>query len=139
MVQQHDGKTYVGITHVLREQPELCTGQTDLFSICCGPHRAFDVTASGSLLAVVTEPQDDDVACDVRGIVSRLVSRDGRGIAPRLARRDAFRDVKLYRRQRVDAVDTYTSPLTSFQPADVCFFTLRGREVSEEMLDDWVL
>ena len=134
MVQQHDGKTYVGITQVLREQPELCTGQTDLFSICCGPHRAFDVTASGNLLAVVTEPQDDDVTRDVRGIVSRLVSRDVRGIVSRLARRDAFRDVKLYRRQRVDAVDTYTSPLTSFQPADVCFFTLRGREVSEEML-----
>ena len=84
------------------------TKETNLFSINCDYHRGFDVHSSQDLLAVVTETKPP--ATD--------------------------RKVLLFKRPKinlccwtVDVVDTYTSPLTAFRPADVCFFTLRGQEV----------
>lgn len=132
-VEHFKGKTYIGITHVLSEQPELCTCQTDQFSICCGPHRAFDANGKGNLFAVVTEPQGSDVSRDGRSVVSRLLRRDVTHDVRHDPSGDVKSDVKLYRRQRYKALDTYASPLTPFQPADVCFFTLRGLEVSGDI------
>eukprot|EP00745_Piridium_sociabile_P044909 TRINITY_DN9566_c0_g1_i5.p1 TRINITY_DN9566_c0_g1~~TRINITY_DN9566_c0_g1_i5.p1 ORF type:complete len:426 (+),score=96.89 TRINITY_DN9566_c0_g1_i5:438-1715(+) len=71
------------------------------YSISCGVHRAVDVSSSAEFLAVVEEP-----GATARG-----------------------RQVRLFRRGRRCAVDTYQSPLTPCQPADVCFFTLAGHEV----------
>jgi hypothetical protein len=39
------------------------------------------------------------------------------------------RKVCLYRRPGPNAVATYTSPVKPFQPADVCFYTLEGRQL----------
>lgn len=76
---------------------------TDLFPIKCDYHRGFDVHSSQNLLAVVTE-----------------------GKTPATDRK-----VLLFKRCNfwAEVVDTYTSSLTAFRPADVCFFRLRGQEV----------
>ncbi|KAL8596884.1 hypothetical protein ACOMHN_065834 [Nucella lapillus] len=79
------------------------TKSTGLFSINCGPHRAFDENRSADLFAVVEE---------------------ARGPA-----QDRSRQVKLFRRSQTDPTATYQSPVTPCQPADVCFFTLGGQEV----------
>ena len=78
-----------------------------LFSISCGYHRGFDVHSSQDLFAVVAEAKPPDVNRKVL-LYKRPASNHG----------------------AVDAVDTYTSPLTPFQPADVCFLTLQEQEVN---------
>jgi hypothetical protein len=79
------------------------------FEISVGVHRAVDVDDSRSLFVVVKEPK-----------------------APA-----AYRKVLLYRRPGPYDLNTapsspaatYTSPLTPFQPSDVCFFPLCGEKM----------
>ncbi|XP_076436345.1 uncharacterized protein LOC143275905 [Babylonia areolata] len=85
---------------VVKEEP-FETKSTELFTISCSVHRAVDVDSSQQLFAVVEEPSSADKT----------------------------RQVKLFRRRQRDAIDRYRSPLTPWQPADVCFFTLGGQEV----------
>ncbi|XP_070204796.1 uncharacterized protein [Littorina saxatilis] len=88
----------------------VSAGTADKVVIRCGSHRAFDVDSSETRFAVVTEPE----------------------------KVDAEREVKLYKRPQqnrrrgffgVQALDIYSSPVDPFQPADVCFFSLRGHEM----------
>jgi hypothetical protein len=80
-----------------------------LFSISSKFCRAFDVGGSGTQFVMVEEAQKPDTQ----------------------------RKVLLYKcpptNTKVTPVCTYTSPVTPFQPADVCFFTLKGQEVSRKI------
>ncbi|KAK7088390.1 uncharacterized protein [Littorina saxatilis] len=71
------------------------------FSINVGPHRAFDVDETGQFFVVVEEP----------------------------ATHETWRKVKLYQRPGGYPVNTYTPPTEMFQPSDVCFYTLNGKQV----------
>jgi len=79
-----------------------------LFSINCDYHRGFDVHSSQDMLAVVTEAKPPATDREVLLFKRPMIK--------------SFWDV-------ADLVNTYTSPLTAFRPADVCFFRLRGQEV----------
>ncbi|KAK7088314.1 uncharacterized protein [Littorina saxatilis] len=96
------GEAEVDIVRVISTDPFKAERKTD-FSIKVGAHRAFDVDDTQQFFVVVEEPQLPDV----------------------------WRKVKLYRRQRVKAISTYSPPahLPCCQPSDVCFYRLGGQHV----------
>jgi hypothetical protein len=94
------GKAKVVSTKVLSTEPFKIDIKTE-FLINVGGHRAVDVDDSEQLFVIVEEPKTPD----------------------------AYRKVLLYRRAIADPVCTYTSPLTPFQPSDVCFFPLGGEKM----------
>jgi hypothetical protein len=103
------GKAKVVSNKVLSTEPFKSEAKFE-FSINVGGHRAVDVDDSEQLFVIVEEPKTPD----------------------------AYRTVLLYRRDIADPVCTYTSPLTPFQPSDVCFFPLGGEKmllVSDEAND----
>jgi hypothetical protein len=94
------GKAGVVSVKVLSTKPFKREEKTN-FHINVGGHRAVDVDDSGKLFVIVEEPKTPD----------------------------AYRKVLLYHRGIADPVCTYTSPLTPFQPSDVCFFPLGGEKM----------
>jgi hypothetical protein len=103
------GKAAVYSLKVLSTQPFKEEYKHE-FPINVGGHRAVDVDDSEQLFVIVEDPKTPD----------------------------AYRKVHLYCRAIADPVCTYTSPLTPFQPSDVCFFPLGGEKmllVSDEAND----
>ena len=85
---------------------------TTEFSINVGAHRAFDVDTSERFFAVVEEASPPD----------------------------HWRKLRLYQRPDPHPVSTYSPPTPgpSFQPSDICFYQLQGREyllVADELGD----
>ena len=80
------------------------------YNINCGKQRACDTDASENQMVVVEEAQPPETQNKVR----------------------------LFQRPIADAVDTYVPPTKVFQPSDVCFCRLGGREVLlvADMLND---
>ena len=79
----------------------LETSQATEFYIRCGPHRAFDADTNEVFFAVVEEAQ-----------------------AP-----DFQRKVLLYQKSEENPIAVYSPPIQPFQPSDVCFYWLDGRQV----------
>ena len=86
---------------IVRSENPLETFEEIQFFINCGPHRAFDVDANEIFFAVVEEGQ-----------------------AP-----DFQRKVLLYQRPEKTPIAVYSPPTQPFQPSDVCFCWLDGRQV----------
>ena len=89
---------------IVRSENPLETFQEIQFFINCGPHRAFDVDANEIFFAVVEEGQ-----------------------AP-----DFQRKVLLYQQSEKNRrlpIAVYSPPTQPFQPSDVCFCWLDGRQV----------
>jgi hypothetical protein len=87
-------------TYILNLNP-LNTQVVPYFRVTVTHHRAMDVDNSETLFVVVEE-----------------------AVPPLIHRK-----VCLYRHPGPDAVATYTSPVKPFQPADVCFYILEGRQL----------
>ena len=103
------GTAIIQTRKVTSEDPYR-TEETDNFQIRVGACRAFDVDASGQVFVVLEEP-----------------------LPPNTQRR-----VRLYRRDKEDAIAMCILPSASCQPSDVCFYRLGGRQVllvSDEGID----
>ena len=94
------GTACVIVTIVKSENP-LKTFLAIQFMFKCGPHRAFDVDTNEIFFAVVEEAQ-----------------------AP-----DSQRKVLLYQQSEENPIAVYSPPTQPFQPSDVCFYWLDGRQV----------
>ena len=94
------GTACVIVTIVKSENP-LKTFKAIQFMFKCGPHRAFDADANEVFFAVVEEGQ-----------------------AP-----DFQRKVLLYQQPEENPIAVYSPPNQPFQPSDVCFYKLAGRQV----------
>ncbi|KAK7091700.1 uncharacterized protein [Littorina saxatilis] len=89
------------ISIIVNSESPLKTLQSVKHKIKCGPHRAFDMDDREVCFAIVEEGQGPDF----------------------------IRKVHVYRAPHETPLDTYTPPTQPFQPSDVCFFTMAGRQI----------
>ncbi|KAK7483415.1 hypothetical protein BaRGS_00025355 [Batillaria attramentaria] len=97
------GQATVYAEQILSDYP-LKTKKDPQFKVSCEAHRAFDVNSSKQLFVVLEEADAADLELTQR-------------------------TVRLYRKDKPHPFDNYRSPVTPFQPSDVCFYTLGGHEV----------
>ncbi|KAL8579592.1 hypothetical protein ACOMHN_025545 [Nucella lapillus] len=95
---------------IIKSQSPLETCSKPLFTIRCGPHRAFDAHENKRVFAVVEEAEPAE----------------------------SHRKVHVYTQPGNTPIKTYQSPLQPFQPSDVCFYKLGDLDallVADELND----